>query len=63
MRFVALAGPDGRRGRAAWGSEADALEDVALSQFVRDFTIVLFCANVVGAAPTLWAGQVGLVQT
>lgn len=57
MRFVALAGSDGERGRVAWGSEADALEDVELSQFVLDFIIVLFCANVVGAAPTIWAGH------
>lgn len=56
MRFVALAGPDGGRGRAAWGSEADALEDVELSQFVLDFIIVLFCASAAGAAPTIgWA--------
>lgn len=53
MRFVALAGPDGEGGRAAWGSEADALEDVALSQFVRDFTIVLFCAFSVVGTPTI----------
>ena len=68
MRFVALAGPDGGRGRAAWGSEADALEDVALSQFVLDFIIVPFCAFFVVVAPTigwanLWVGQVGLAQT
>lgn len=56
MRFVALAGPDGGRGRAAWGSEADALEDVALSQFVLDFIIVPFCAFFVVVAPTIgWA--------
>lgn len=53
MRFVALAGPDGEGGRAAWGSEADALEDVALSQFVLDFIIVPFCAFSVVGAPTI----------
>lgn len=68
MRFVALAGPDGEGGRAAWGSEADALEDVASLQFVLDFIIVPFCASAAGAAPTIgwatfWVGQVGLVQT
>lgn len=56
MRFVALAGPDGRGGRVAWGSEADALEDVALSQFVLDFIIVPFCAFFVVGTPTIgWA--------
>lgn len=63
MRFVALAGPDGEGGRAAWGSEADALEDVALLQFVLDFIIVPFCASATGVAPIHWADQVGLVQT
>ena len=56
MRFVALAGPDGEGGRAAWGSEADALEDVALSQFVLDFIIVPFCAFSIVEPPTIgWA--------
>lgn len=56
MRFVALAGPDGEGGRAAWGSEADALEDVALSQFVLDFIIVPFCAFSLVDTPTIgWA--------
>lgn len=63
MRFVALAGPDGEGGRVAWGSEADALEDVALLQFVLDFIIVPFCASATGVAPIHWADQVGLVQT
>lgn len=53
MRFVALAGPDGERGRAAWGSEADALEDVASLQFVLDFIIVPFCAFSVVDTPTI----------
>ena len=53
MRFVALAGPDGEGGRAAWGSEADALEDVALSQFVLDFIIVPFCAFSLVGTPTI----------
>lgn len=56
MRFVALAGPDGEGGRAAWGSEADALEDVASLQFVLDFIIVPFCAFSVVGTPTMWAG-------
>lgn len=56
MRFVALAGPDGEGGRAAWGSEADALEDVALLQFVLDFIIVPFCAFSIVEPPTIgWA--------
>ena len=53
MRFVALAGPDGEGGRAVWGSEADALEYVALSQFVLDFIIVPFCAFSVVGTPTI----------
>ena len=53
MRFVALAGPDGEGGRVAWGSEADALEDVESLQFVLDFIIVPFCASTAGALSNL----------